>query len=345
MTATPLPVTTPEETQRVMRMMLMGMPWVGQAVYAVAKVGVPDALADGPLPVAALADRVGADADTLYRFCRALEALGLMEETEPRVIGLTPGGHLLRSDAPGALRHFSIVNGEESFRAWGEVLHSLKTGRPAFEKVYGTDHFTYMSEHPEAAESFNAMAGSGTAPAVLERCDFTGADVVVDVGGSTGAVISSILTRHPSLRGVLQDLPQAVADAGQVLVREGVQDRCEVVGASFFDQVVPGGDVYVLCRVVHDWSDEDALRLLTGVREVMKPGSRLVIVDQMIPPGAGFHPGKLADLQMLVILGGRERTLPECRELLARAGFRITAEHLPQGPGPRGETAIEAVAA
>ncbi|MGP4000696.1 methyltransferase [Streptomyces sp. 8N706] len=340
-----LPDIPPEETQRVMRTLLMGMPWVGQAVYAMAKTGVPDALAAGPLPVGELAEQVGADPDALYRFCRALGALGLMEETAPKVIGLTPGGHLLRSNAPGALRHFAIVNGEESFRAWSEVLHSLRTGRSAFEKVYGTDHFSYMAEHPEAAESFNAMAGSGTAPAVLERCAFSGAEVIADVGGATGVVLASMLARHAEARGILQDLPQAVADAPEVLRKEGVEDRCRIVGGSFFDEVVPGADVYVLCRVVHDWGDADALRLLARVREAMKPDSRLVVVDNMIPPGPGFHPGKLADLQMLVILGGRERSLPECKELLERAGFRVVAEHLPEGPGPRGETAVEAVPA
>ncbi|MEU0274313.1 methyltransferase [Streptomyces sp. NPDC006307] len=339
------PDIPPEETQRVMRTLLMGMPWVGQAVYAVAKVGVPDALAGGPLPVAELADRVGADADALFRFCRALESLGLLEITAGKEIGLAPGGHLLRSDAPGALRHFVIVNGEESFRAWAEVLHSLRTGRPAFEKVYGTGHFAYMAEHPEAAESFNAMAGSGTAPAVLERCDVADASVVADIGGATGVVLASVLARLPEARGILQDLPQAVADAPAVLRKEGVEERCEIVGASFFDQVATGADVYILCRVLHDWNDEDALRILSRVREAMRPDSRLVVVDNMIPATAGFHPGKLADLQMLVILGGKERTLGECKELLERAGFRTVAEHLPEGPGPRGESAVEAVPA
>lgn len=340
-----LPEVPPEETQRVMRTLLMGMPWVGQAIYAVAKAGVPDALADGPLPVEELARRVDADPDALFRFCRALEALGLTEVSDGKTIGLTPGGHLLRTGAPGALRHFAIVNGEESFRAWADVSHSLRTGRPAFDKVFGTGHFDYMAEHPEAAESFNAMAGSGTAPAVLAECDFTGASVVADIGGATGVVLASVLSRLPQITGILQDLPQAVADAGEVLRREGVEERCQVVGTSFFEEVTTGADVYMLCRVLHDWNDEDALRILARVREAMKPESRLVVVDNMIPPGPGFHPGKLADLQMLVILGGRERTLAECKELLGRAGFRAVAEHLPQGPGPRGETAVEAVLA
>jgi hypothetical protein len=344
MSTKPVPGAPTDIRQQVNRLLLMSQPWVGQAIYVIAKLGVPDQLKDGPLAIDELASRVDADADALYRFCRAMASLDLLEEHEGRRFGLTEGGKLLISEAPGGLRHFSIVNGEECFRAWADVEYSVRTGKPAFERMFGMNHFEYLGQHPEASASFNAMAGSGTAPAVLEKCDFSSAEVVVDVGGSSGATISSVLRRYPAAKGILQDLPQAVADAPELLASEGVTDRCEVVGQSFFDSVPTGGDVYILSRVLHDWSDEDARRILAKVREVMKPESRLVVADNMIPPGPGFHPGKFADLQMLVILGGKERTLDETRELLASSGFKVVLVHEP-GAGPRAETALEAVPA
>lgn len=334
----------PEETQRVQRLMLMGMPWVGQAIYVIAKLGVPDELADGPLAADELATRLDANPDALYRFCRAVAAFDLLEELPGRRFALTTGGRLLTSDAPGGLRHFAIVNGEESFRAWSEAEYSVRTGKPAFERVYGMSHFEYLGQHPEAAEAFTRMAGKGTVPSVLDRVTFPAEGVIVDVGGGSGSLLASLVRRYPQSRGVLLDLPYAVTDAPPVLHEQGVASRCEVIGASFFDTVPAGGDRYVLSRVLHDWSDEDALRILAKVREAMKPEAGLVVVDHMIPATPGFHPGKLADLQMLVVLGGKERTLDEVRELLDSAGFTVTQVHEPD-PGPRAETAVEAVRA
>lgn len=333
-----------EVRQRVQRLMLMSQPWVGQAIYAVAKLGVFDQLSEGPLDAAELAQRVDAEPDALYRFCRAVASLDLLEELEGRRFGLTDGGRLLLDDDPSGLRHFAIVNGEESFRAWADVAYTLRTGQPAFEQVFGMQHFDYLGQNPEASASFNAMAGRGTSPAVLADCDLEHADVIVDVGGSSGANIATLLRRYPRAAGVLQDLPQAVADAPALLQAEGVADRCDVIGQSFFDSVATGGDVYTLCRVLHDWSDTDARRILAKVREAMKPDARVIVVDQVIPDGPGFHPGKLADLQMLVILGGKERTLAEVKALLETSGFRVTQVHRP-GTGPRAETAVEAVPA
>jgi hypothetical protein len=311
--------------------MVMSMPWVGQSIYVIAKLGVPDELGAGPVQIDALAHRVGADPDALYRFCRAMAALELFEEHEGRRFSLTEGGELLKTGAPGGLRHFAIVNGGECFRAWADVEYSVRTGRPAFDLVFGVSYFDYLATHPEASASFNAMAGPGTAPAVLDQCDFSAAKLIVDVGGGTGATISSVLRRYPQAHGVLQDLPQAAVDAAELLSLEGVSDRCQVVAGSFFDSVPSGGDV-------------DARRILAKVREAMRPDGRLVVADKVIPPGPGFHLGKLADLQMLVILGGRDRSLDELRELLTASGFAVGQVHL-AGTGPWAETAVEAVAA
>jgi hypothetical protein len=334
----------PNEIQQVQRLMLMGLPWVGQAIYVIAKLGIPDQLKDGALEIGELANRVDADRDALYRFCRAVAAFDLLAEQPGRRFELTTGGRLLTSDASGGLRHFAIVNGEESFRAWADVEYSVRTGKPAFERIFGMSHFEYLGQNPEAAAAFNAMAGPGTVPSVLEHADLSEAQVIIDVGGGSGATIGALLRRYPDATGVLLDLPYAVADAPALLAEQGVAGRCEVIGGSFFDSVPAGGDRYLLSRVLHDWSDEDALKILAKVREAMKPESVLLVVDHMIPETPGFHPGKLADLQMLVVLGGKERTRLEVQDLLGMAGFAVTKVHEP-GPGPRAETALQAVRA
>ena len=324
------------------RLMLMSLPWVCQSVYVGAKLGIADHLDDDdPMPVADLAAVTDADPGALYRFCRALAAIDILVEHSGREFTLAPMGRVLRSDDPSGLRAFAIVNGEEPFRAWGDVMFSVRTGLSAFEHMFGMNHFEYLSQNAEANQVFHAMAGS--TPEVLEQCDLSGAGTIVDLGGGRGAVIASLLKRYPQARGVVQDLPEAVAEAPEHLAQHGVADRCEVIGRSFFDGVPAGGDVYVLSRVVHDWSDEAARRLLRIVHAQMNADASLLVVDQMTPDAPGFNPGKFADLQMLVVLGGKERTLEELRTLLGECGFQVTNILPPAVPKPRAETAVWAV--
>ncbi len=328
---------TPE--MGLQRLMLMALPWVCQSVYVGAKLGIADHLDDDePMPIADLAAATDADPGALYRFCRALAAIDILVEHSGREFTLAPMGGVLRSDDPSGLRAFVIVNGEEPFRAWGDVMYSVKTGKSAFEHMFGMNHFEYLSQNAEANQVFHQMAGS--TPEVLEQCDLSGAGTIVDLGGGRGAVIASLLQRYPQARGIVQDLPEAVTDAPDYLAQQGVAERCQVVGQSFFDGVPTEGDVYVLSRVVHDWSDEDARRLLRTVHAHMDAGSRLLVVDQMTPDVPGFDPGKFADLQMLVVLGGKERTVDELRTLLGECGFEVTDILPPAVPKPRAETAV-----
>ncbi|GLF95477.1 methyltransferase [Streptomyces yaizuensis] len=322
-------------------------PWAFQSLYVAAKLGLADALREGPRSSADLAAETGAHPGALYRFCRALAALGVLHEHPGRVFGTTPMGAALRSDAPRGLRHFVIVNGEESFRAWADVMHTVRTGEAAFDHVYGLSHFAYLARDADASTSFNAMAGTGAPTQTVDRCDFGKDRVVVDVGGGAGGLLAHVLERNPQLTGVLLDTPEGVAQAPGLLASRGVRDRAEIRGGSFFDSVPTGGDSYILSRVIHDWNDEDALRILRTVRGAMPAGARLILVDKVIPDVAGFHPGKFSDLQMLVVLGGRERTLDELAALLDRAGFRITDTRMPGfGPdAPWAEALIEATAA
>lgn len=336
----------PPDTVALNELVVTTAPWAFQSLYVAAKLGLADAVRQGPRPSDDLAEETGTHPGALYRFCRALAALGVLHEYPGRAFGTTPMGAALRSDAPRGLRHFIIVNGEESFRAWADVLHTVRTGEAAFDHVYGMSHFAYLAQESGASTSFNAMAGTGAPTQTVDRCDFGKDHVVVDVGGGAGGLLAHVLERYPQLKGILLDTPQGVAQAPGLLASREVLDRAEIRGGSFFDSVPTGGDSYILSRVIHDWNDEDALRILRTVREAMPSGARLILIDKVIPDVAGFHPGKFSDLQMLVVLGGQERTLDELTALLDRAGFRLTDTQMPEfGPeAPWAEALIQATA-
>jgi hypothetical protein len=297
-----------------------------QCLYIVAKLRVADALAGGPRPVAEVAREVGADPDALERIVRALVAMGVFTQPEPGVAGLTDVGELL-VEGPGSTRHNAIFFGDLTYRTWSGALTSAISGRPAFDEAFGAPFFDYLGEHPDEAETFNrAMEGGSAAriPPLLER-DWQGVGTVVDVGGGNGAVLRALLEANGHLRGVVFDLPNVAASAQRDIGEAGLGERCAAVGGSFFDEAPPGGDVYLLAQILHDWSDDDAARILTRVREAMRDDAVLLVLELIVPEDDRPHPSKLVDLQMLVLLGGRERTRTQWAELLRRGGFELAA--------------------
>lgn len=332
------------------RMMLLGVlsgSWLAQAAYAMAKLGVPDLLDDGPRTADDLAARCGAHPEALQRMLRALAAVGIVDEPGPRTYDLTDAGRLLRSDSARSARLGAIMYGEEVFRSFAEIMHTAHTGEPAFDKAYGMGFYEYLEANPEANRTFNAaMGGLRETPAVLAAsCGLDGVRTLVDVGGGTGNLLADVLSAHPAMRGVLLELPEAVRQARGRLAEAGVLDRAELVEGSFFGRVPPGGDLYVLARCLHNWADDKAVEILRTVRAAMEPGARLVILEKLIPEGPGFSPAKLVDLLMLVMVAGRDRTEAEYRDLLFRSGFEMVAAHPAPVPDPRAEGAIEAAAA
>ena len=302
--------------------------FVAQAISVVAKLGTADALADGPQGVDALAAAANAHAPSLYRVLRALASVGVFAEDADGRFCLTPLAEPLRSDAPGSVRAFAIMLGEEwSWRPWGRLLDSVRTGHAAFEHTYGTGIFAYLAEQPEASAIFDAAMTGRTGPdddAVVAASDFSAFRTVVDVGGGRGSLLASILRAHPDVRGILFDQAHVIAGARQYLNAAGLGERCETVAGDFFDSVVAGGDAYVLKQVIHDWDDERARRILEQCRRAMPATGRLLVVERVIPPGNDPSFGKLTDLAMLVWTGGKERTEADYRALLAAAGFALT---------------------
>jgi 16S rRNA G966 N2-methylase RsmD len=325
----------------VMRLMFGAV--LQQALYVAAKLAVADELAGGPLLAGELAARVDAAPDALARFLRGLASAGVFTEPSPGMFALNAAAEFLRSDVPGSHRDIVILHGEETYAAGVDVLHTARTGRPAFEKTYGEPYFDYLATHPEARAVFDAAMGRGTEfPAVVDQADFRDATLLVDVGGGSGAFAAAALSRTRGLRAVVFDLPPAVVGAAENLARLGVADRVEVVGGDGFTEVPAGGDLYTIVRVLHDFDDEQATAMLDSVRRAIAEHGRLLVFDALLADRPGFSPGRMADLVMLTVLGGRYRTEVEMRALIEASGFEVVSVRTPDGD-PRAESVLEAV--
>ena len=307
--------------------------WIAQGIYALVKLGVPDLLAAGPRSAEELAQACVADAHALGRLLRALTLLGLFSQPEPGRYALTPTTELLRADVPDSVRLNVLMQGEEIFQSFGEIMHTLHTGRPAFEKVYGLPFYDYLGENPQAAYTFNESMGNEPAPAAIAGADLSGVALIVDVGGGNGSLLVDVLRREPGVRAILVDLAEAVQLAQERFAREGLSDRVECVEGSFFTEIPAGGDLYVLSRVLHNWADHNALAILRTVRAAMKRGARLLVLEDVLPEGdetpASRSAAGLVDLLMLVTLEGCDRTASQYRDLLAQAGLEVR----PAAPG------------
>jgi hypothetical protein len=311
---------------RILSQMISGY-WITQALYAAAKLGVADLLEAGPRTAADLAAATGTQPRALYRLLRALASLGVFREQPEGTFQLGPLGGALLANASESVRAMALMAGEEHYRAWGELLYSLRTGKPGFDHVFGKPIFEYLAEHPEQARLFDAAMTSVHGPetrAMLDAYDFSGVGTLVDVGGGNASLLAVVLKDYPALKGVLFDRPDVVEHARANLREAGLEQRCQTVGGNFFESIPPGGDAYLLRHIIHDWDDERALTVLRNCRKAMGPRARLLVVEFVIPPGNDPSFGKLLDLAMLVLPGGLERTEAEYRALYAAAGFRLT---------------------
>jgi O-methyltransferase domain/Dimerisation domain len=302
---------------------------VPQCIYVAAKLGIADLLKDGPMSSEELAKATGTHAPSLYRVLRLLTAVELFTEGEVHSFALTPLGVYLQTDVPGSLRTMALAYGEKPFwPVWGALLHSVQTGEPSFQYVFGFNTFDYYAQHPEEAELFNDFMTELTAsvaPTVAGAYDFSASNTLVDVGGGHGQMLASILQAYPTLHGVLFDLPHVVKGAPRLLEEAFVSDRCQVIGGDAFTAVPSGYDTYLLSRVIHDWDNERAIAILIRCHQAMKPLGKLLLIERVIPTDRTPELHVLeSDVIMLVAPGGKERTEAEYRALLDVAGFELT---------------------
>jgi O-methyltransferase domain/Dimerisation domain len=307
-----------------------------RVVYTAAKLSLADRLAQGPKSADELAGPTGTHPPSLYRFMRALATLGILTESDNGRFGLTPLGEALKAGAPGSARATVLTTaGDWWMRGWGELMYSLETGRSGFAKSLGMPVFDWLAKHPEEASLFSETMiglGQGQPEAVAACYDFSGFKTIVDVGGASGQMLTTILGRWSGPRGILFDLPHVVRDAPALIQSRGLMDRVTIQGGSFFEGVPSGADAYLLSRIIHDWNEEQCLTILTQCHRAMRPASRLLLIEMVLPPTGTPHPGKLLDLMMLVGPGGQERTEQEYAALLAKADLRLTRVVPTQSP-------------
>lgn len=324
-------ISTPYEEHLSPRTMLelIAANRITQAIYVVAELGIADLLKDGPRSAEEIAKAAGASEDGVYRLLRALASLGLFASLPGRRFELTPSGQSLRVDAPGSLRAWARFNGHEiMWRPWGELLYSVKTGKSAFDHVFGATVFEYSAKHSDAGVALNDAMTAFSAidsAALAEAYDYSAIGTLVDIGGGHGFLLTALLRANSSLRGILFDLPHVVQGAVDRFRHEGLANRCAVVGGDFFDAIPDSGDAYAMKFIIHDWDDDRAIRILRNCRRVMRGGAKLLVIERVLSAGDDPDFGKFSDLQMLVFApSGRERTEAEFRSLYDAAGLRLT---------------------
>jgi len=316
-----------QENEHLNRITVTGAA-LSRAVYSIAELGVADLIEAGhPQPIEYLARATRTHEPSLYRVLRFLASHGLFKETEIRHFDHTPLSAALRSDAPDSFRA-----GAQMFHhlsaGWNGLHHSIQTGEPGFNKVFGAPVFDYIQAHPELGPVFDAGMTSFNfyeTGAMLDAYDFTGINVLADIGGGNGSLLTAILTRYPEIKGILFDLGHVAGRARDRLKAAGLAERCSVIEGSFFESIPAGADAYHFRHIIHDWTDAQCKQILVNCRKVIPAHGRLLISDSVVPYGNEPCPSKDLDMVMLTFPGGKERTESEFRSLLDASGFELNS--------------------
>ncbi len=301
--------------------------WISQAIGVVARLGVADQLRDGPRRSDELAQAVGADARALYRVLRLLASIGVLSEDAPESFGLTPLGSTLTTDAPDSVRNLAIAETALGrWLPWGRLEECVRSGQSRAREALGMGIFDWYAQNPVESDvfyaAFNELSAS-IASELVRVYDVSGVRTVVDIGGGQGALLAAVLHANPNAHGILFELPHVIATANHAIAAEGLSARCELVSGDFFDAIPAGADLHILKQIVHDWDDERVTQLLTVCHRALNPAGTLLLVEMVIPAANQPSPAQAMDLNMLVLIGGRERTEDEYRALLGATGFRL----------------------
>jgi hypothetical protein len=311
--------------------------FISQAIYVAAKLGVADLLADGPQAARHLAEKTESDERSLYRVLRTLASVGAFAEGSGKTFSNTSMTETLRSDHPNSTRDLTIwLHEPEHWNVYAALMHSVKTGKPAWDHIHGEPVFAYLFEtNKPLGDIFNRAMTSFSHQSigpVLEAYDFSNAETIADIAGGYGHLLAAVLAANPNAKGMLFDLESVLEGAPQMLGGYGVADRVDLVKGDFFSEISVRADIYLLKHIIHDWYDDNCEKILRNIRANMPDDGKVLIIEAVIPDGNEPHFGKIIDLEMLMSPGGVERTETEFAELLTKSGFRLNRIISTKGP-------------
>jgi SAM-dependent methyltransferase len=300
--------------------------WVSQIVGTLARLEIPDHLANGPLGYENLARAIGCNADATFRLLRAAAHVGVVSTLEGGRFAITPLGELLRSDVPGSLRDTAVaLTAPGHWLPWGRLAEAVRQGKRQTVAALGHELFDYYAVNPDQGGAFTgAMANFSEmiAKELAQVLDTSQVNHVVDIGGASGTIISALLEANPALCGAIFERADVVPRAEAALAKRGLSSRCRVVGGDFFESV-PEADLYVLKSIIHDWDDQQSVEILRNCVRALRPNGRVVLVERVMPERGNSGTAALFDLNMLVLLPGRERSAGQFAELLCASGLQL----------------------
>lgn len=299
--------------------------WVACSIHSVAKLDIADHLLDGAKTLKELATATASDEKSLFRLLRAVTCVGVFTEEEDGTYALNDFGSTLLSDTPGSIKPWAIANLGEHFPAFGDLTYGVKTGKVPFDHVHGIPVWDYYERNPEAGANLaKAMAGVSGAvlKTIIDIYDFSPYETLVDVGGGNGALMFAVLSANPTCKGIIFDQDYIVAETMQSIPEE-MKDRCSTAAGSFFEAVPTGANLYMTKWVIHDWNDDESIKILTNIYNAMPTGGKLLIIDAVIPDNSQNtpHAGKLLDINIMALTTGKERTLSEFKALINNSGL------------------------
>lgn len=316
-----------EEMNRALLLQLIYGYRATQLIYVAAELKIADFLQDGPRNSEYLAKKIDAHEPSLYRVLRALTTVNVFEESA-KGFHLTDLSRLLLTETSNPLRAIAIMRGEEvNWKPWGELLYAVKTGKGPFEKVFGMRLFDYYEKHPSSGHTFNEGMNVMTRhdiQFILDSYDFSHTKIIAEIGGGLGRLLFSILAKYPDKHGILYDLPHVINGAHDLMKQFSVENRCKIIGGQFFESIPNGADVYILKRIIHDWDDERSMAILKNCRKVMPNNGRILLCETMIHEDYKNLEGKVNDVHMMVVTGGKERTKKEFSALFEKCGFHLS---------------------
>ncbi len=299
--------------------------WISKPVYAAAKLGISDILTNCSMDINEIADKTSTHSPSLYRLMRALSCVGIFSEVENRVFINTPLSECLGEKS---LKYASLLfHSDWHDKVWDNILYTISTGKPSFDHIFGEPAFEWLKKRPEQSEIFHkasAHKARSSNRGIVDVYDFAGIRSITDAGGGNGALMVEILTSHLTMEGVVAELPETIPHIDKLIKETGFENRMRAAECDFFIEIPAGSDAYLLSNVLHDWPDDDCIRILQNCRKAMGARGKLLIAETVISPGNEFSIAKLLDIEVLLMGGGKERCINEYETLFEKSGFKLT---------------------